>query len=322
MNAFIFVTSRLRFASLAGVASLLISTASPAATSGIVGFYQVPVPVGNSAWVCGLVTKDVYQAASVTVDTDVDGKALVTFDAPGWTGGEFTLHYAEPASGTCAGLAIDILSNTTTTLKLDTTPAAAGLTNGRVFTVRKHTTIAGLFPDGGGFLPFTDSLSLFSSNGTQQSYFFNSINSTWISALGANSNNVIIRPGQGMVLQLTNALTLTLGKGEVCHVKTTPTKIKANASVPNLIGALNPLGTTTTLSALGITSSLQAYNDSIVVLDPGSLAQTGTYLSNGTNLINGLGQNANGTSLPSGASVVINVDTAKNMALTPVTASP
>ena len=125
-----------------------------------------------------------------------------------------------------------------------------------------------------------------------------------------------------MVLQLTNALTLTLGKGEVCHVKTTPTKIKANASVPNLIGALNPLGTTTTLSALGITSSLQAYNDSIVVLDPGSLAQTGTYLSNGSNLINGLGQNANGTSLPSGASVVINVDTAKNMALTPVTASP
>lgn len=322
MNAFIFAVSRLRFASMIGVASLSLASSLPAATSGIVGFYQVPVPVGNSAWVCGLVTKDAYQGAAVTVTADVDGKALVTFDAPGWTGGEFNLHYAEPASGTCAGLAIDILSNTTTTLKLDTTPAAAGLTNGMVFTVRKHTTIAGLFPDGAGFLPFTDSLSLFTSSGAQQSYFFNSINSTWINALGANSNNVIIRPGQGMVIQATNALTLTLGKGEVCHVKTTPTKIKASASVPNFIGPLNPLGSTTTLSALGITSSLQAFNDSIVVLAPGSFAQTGTYLSTGSNLINGLGQNANSTTLPAGASVVINVDTAKNMALSPVTVSP
>jgi hypothetical protein len=322
MNAFTFAIARLRFASLAAVASLLMAPLSQAATSGIVGFYQVPIPAGNSAWVCGLVTKDVYQGASVTVSADGNGRAVVTFDAPGWTTNEFNLHYAEPASGTCAGLAIDILSNTDSSLTLDTTPAAAGLTSGMVFTVRKHATIAGLFPDGGGFLPFTDSLSIFSSNGTQQSYFFNSINSTWINALGANSNNVIIRSGQGIVIQATNALTVTMGKGEVCHVKTTPTKIKANASVPNLIGALNPLGSTTTLGALGITSSLQAYNDSVVVLAPGSLSQTGTYLSNGSNLINGLGQNASSTSLPSGASVVINVDAAKNMALSPVSVSP
>jgi len=322
MNAFTFAFSRLRFASLACVAFFSMASLSEAATSGIVGFYQVPIPVGNSAWVCGLVAKELYHAASVTVTADVDGKALVAFDAPGWTGGEFTLHYAEPASGSCAGLAIDILSNTATTLKLDTTPAAAGLSNGMVFTVRKHNTIAGLFPDGGGFLPLTDSVSLFSSTGAQQNYFYNSFNSTWITALGANANNVIIRPGQGMVIQATNPITLTLGKGEVCHVKTTPTKIKANATVPNFIGPLNPLGTTTTLSALGITSSLLPLNDSIVVLAPGAFNQTGTYLSTGANLINGLGQNANNVSLPAGASVVINVDTAKNMALSPITVSP
>ncbi|MEQ1750604.1 MAG: hypothetical protein ABL974_14350, partial [Prosthecobacter sp.] len=290
-----------------------------AGSSSIVGWYSVTVPQGNSSWTCGLVCADLYQAASVTVTADVDGKALVSFDAPGWTGGEFTRHHAEPLTGVSAGLAIDVLSNTTDTLKLDTTPAASGLTSGMVFILRKHATLGGLMPDGGGFLAFNDSIGLFEPNGAQKLYYWNG--SHWYASNGSNANDVVIRPAQGFIIQLNSALTLTLGKGDVAYVKSTPTKIRVSSGVPNLVGALNPLGTTTTLGALGITSSMQAFNDSVVTLNPGTLAQTATYLSNGSNLFNGSGDATN-TALPAGTSIVINVDASKAINLSPVTVAP
>ncbi len=300
----------------------LSPAASRASNSSIVGYYNVPVPQGNSAWVSGLVGPDVFQGAAASVAADVDGLALVTFTLPGWNGGDFPLHYAEPQSGSGAGLALDIISNTTTTLKLNTTPAAAGLTSGMVFIVRKHATLKGLIPDGGGFAPFQDSISIYGTNGAQTTYFFNNISGTWITILGADASNVVIHPGQGFIIQVGSALSLTLGKGEVAYVKTTPTQVTATANVPNLAGALNPLSSTTTLGALGIVSNLESFNDSVVTLNPGSLAQTGTFLSDGTNFINGLGTVSNGFSLPAGTSVVVNVNTTKNITLTPVTVGP
>lgn len=293
-----------------------------AASSNVIGFYSVSVPAGNSAWVSGLVGPDVYQGAAVSVTADVDGKALVSFSSPGWNGGDFTLHYAEPQSGTSAGLAIDVLSNTADTLKLNTTPAAAGLSNGMVFIVRKHATLKGLLPDGGGFVPFQDTLALFGPTGVQSTYFFNDGTGTWITILGADASNVIIRPGQGFIVQVAAPLTLTLGKGEVAYVKSTATQIKANAKVPNLVGALNPLGGSSTLGTLGIVSTLEVFNDSVVTLNPGSLVQTGTFLSDGTNFVNGLGANSNGVLLPTGSSVVVNVDSAKTVTLSPVNVAP
>jgi hypothetical protein len=306
------------------VIALVSAISARASTSAVVGFYNVPVPSGNSAWVCGLVGADLYQGAVATVTADTDGKALVQFASPGWTAGAFTLHYAEPQSGTGVGLVLDILSNTNDTVKLNTTPAAAGLTSGMVFIVRKHATLAGLLPDGGGFVPFSDTISVFGTNGLQTTYFFNSGSQRWITVLGVDSSNVVIRPGQGFVIQMGTAKSVTLGKGEISYVKTTPTKIFATAHVPNLVGALNPLGSsTTTLSALGATSSLQVFSDSIVTLSAGSLAQTGTYLSTGGGLVNsGTGANGDSVSLGAGASVVINVNTAKNVNLAPVPVSP
>ena len=292
-------------------------------TSNISGYYHVAVPSGNSAWTCGLVCEEIYQGAAVTVTADVDGKALVSFSAPGWTGGEFTLHYLEPLSGASQGLAMDVLSNTTDTIKLDVTPAEAGLTNGMVFGLRKHATLAGLLPDGGGFVPFNDTIGLIGSSGSQQIYFWSDVSSTWIDATNADASDVVIRPGQGFVIQVGVAKTVTLGNGEVAYVKTTPTQIRATNGIPNLIGALNPLESGTTLAGLGVTGSLAAFNDSLVTLDPGSLVQTGTYLSDGSNLVNSSNfDNSNNVALPAGTSVVINVDAAKNINLTPVTVGP
>ena len=159
-----------------------------AATSSIVGFYNVTIPAGNSAWVCGLVTANSYEAACVNVTTNGSGKAQVQFSAPGWTAGEFNLHYAEPQSGSSAGLAIDILSNTTDTLTLDIDPTEAGLTSGMTFIVRKHNTLAGLLPTGGGFVPFGDTISLLGSTGLQTTYFFNNGTSQWITGEPARAH--------------------------------------------------------------------------------------------------------------------------------------
>lgn len=298
-------------------------SAADGATSNISGYYHVAVPSGNSAWTCGLVCEEIYQGAAATVTADVDGKALVSFSSPGWLGGEFTLHYLEPRSGASAGLAIDVLSNTADTIKLDATPAEAGLINGMVFVLRKHATLAGLLPDGGGFVPFNDTIGLIGSSGSQQIYFWNNVSSTWIDATNADASNVVIRPGQGFVIQMGDAKSVTLGNGEVAYVKTTPTQIRATNGIPNLIGALNPLEPGTTLAGLGVTGSLATFNDSIVTLNAGSLEQTGTYLSDGSNLVNASNfANSDSVALPAGTSVVINVDAAKNINLTPVQVSP
>ena len=117
--------------------------------------------------------------------------------------------------------------------------------------------------------------------------------------------------------------TITLGNGEVAYVKTTPTKIRAANGIPNLIGALNPLTATTTLGGLGVTSSLAPYNDSVGTLAPGTLAPAGTYLSDATDLRNASNfANSNSVALPGGSSVVISVDAAKNINLTPVSVAP
>lgn len=295
-----------------------------AATSSIVGFYNVSIPAGNSAWVCGLVTANSYEAACVNVTTNGSGKAQVQFSAPGWTAGEFNLHYAKPQSGSCAGLAIDILSNTTDTLTLDIDPAEAGLTSGMTFIVRKHNTLAGLLPTGGGFVPFGDTISLLGTTGLQTTYFFNNGTSQWINVLGDDASNAIIRPGQGFVVQLGSPLTVTFGMGEVCHLKTTPTKIRVSANAPNLIGSMNPLGgSTTTLGSMGIATSMEAFNDSLVTLTPGPLSQSATYLSTGTSLINsGTGGDGDAVTVGAGAGVVINVNTAKKVELAPVSVTP
>jgi hypothetical protein len=58
------------------------------------------------------------------------------------------------------------------------------------FVLRKHCTLIGLMPDGGGFLPFNDSIALFQSNGSQRLYFWNGAN--WYASNGTNSNEIII----------------------------------------------------------------------------------------------------------------------------------
>ena len=313
-------TAHLVFLGLA--AFFTVSSAKADSTTGVVGFYPVSLPSGNSAWVCGLVTQEAFVGAPTTVTSDVNGKAVVTFSDVDWAVGTFPLHYAEPQSGICQGLAIDILSHTANSITLDTTPAAAGLSTSVVLTVRKHATIGGLLPTSGGLTPFSDSISIINSSGLQQTYYFNNIAGYWITGANVNSTNAVIRPGQGMIIQVNTAKTLMLGTGEVCHVKSTPSKTRAYPGVPNILGPINPLGNNTTLGALGVRTSLLAWSDTLVTLAPGSLLQTGLYVNTGSYLMSSLGQNGEGHTLPAGSGVVIGVNAAKNISLSPVTVSP
>jgi hypothetical protein len=293
-----------------------------AATSGAVGFYHLNVPSGNSAWVCGLVSADVHRGAVTAVAADSDGKALVSFASPGWAAGSFVRHYAEPLSGPVSGLAVDVLSNTADTLKLDMTPAALGLSAGAVVVVRKHVTLGLLFADGGGLEPFGDTVGIISSAGTQSGYLWSDVSNTWINGLGVNANNTVIRPGQGIVIQVGTAKTLLFGMGEICHVKTTPTRVIARPAMPNFLGPVNPTGSGFTLGALGFTSVFDEYNDGVALLTPGTLAQSGGYLSNGTIMINGLGSDASAVPLMPAASFVVGMNAQKTLLLPATVVSP
>ena len=306
------------------VFSGLISQSARAETSGVVGFYDISVPAGNSAWVCGLVGVDLFTGNSTTVTADTDGKALVRFVAGGGPKGGFFRPCWEPRGGWIGGLPIHILSNTADTLKLDITPDSVGLTSGGAFIIRKHATLKGLLPDGNGFTPGVDTICLFGSDGLQTLYYFSNVTNTWIDILNNDASNVVVRPAQGFVIHLSPPQTITFGRGEICHVKTSPTQIRIHANVPNIAGALNPVGgTTTRLDEVVVSGSMQAYNDSVVTLSPGPLMQTGTFLAAGPAFIDSSnGANANGNTLQAGSGVVINVNTAKNVIVPAVSVAP
>ena len=301
---------------------MALSTIAEAATSDIVGFYPINLPQGNSAWVCGLVAQDEFVGTASDVTTDGQGRAVVHFAGEDWPPGTFALHCAEPQSGVCAGLGFDVLAQSQNSLTLNTTPSAGGLTAGMTFSVRKHCTLGGLLPDGGGLIPLVDSITLFSSTGSQTPYFFNSTLNRWVDGEGNDRHDTVIPPARGMVIYSSQARTVMFGHGTVCYVKTSPSKVAVAASVPNIVGPINPISASTTLGALGLTGTLQIFNDSVVILDPGALTQRGTYLYTGTSLIDGRGQNANNVVLPTGAGMVINVDAAKNINLNAVQVQP
>jgi hypothetical protein len=292
-----------------------------AATSGIVGYYPLTLPAGNSCWVCGLVTADEYQSAITGVTADVDGKALITFSAPGWTPGQFSLHYAEPLSGIREGLAIDILSNTADTLKLDITPTESGITAGMVFVVRKHATLIGLFPAAAGFTTGEDTIGIVGVDGTQKVYLWRGSPGRWTNALNQNLNNTVVRPAQGMLMQVGTAKTITLGAGEACHVKTGKTQVKLLPSIANLVGSLDPLNNDTTLEGLGVRTGFTVGADTLVVLQPGTLARSHAFSNNGTNWINALRRNSNTYPVLSGAGVVVGVSSVKYLEIPPFSGS-
>ncbi|MFN0130165.1 MAG: hypothetical protein ACKV19_26160 [Verrucomicrobiales bacterium] len=211
--------------------------------SQVIGYYRFNAPAGVSLWTCALTTKKEFQGQS----TSVTAGALSTISqsGAGWTPGAFNLHYVEIVEGSWAGLVLDITQNTATTVQVEGNLGAAGFNLGQnvKYAIRKHATLGSIFRGGAGLRAFSDSVTLLYDNGTRKSFFYDDTPPGHIVAQDfvTISDNEIVYPAQGILLNCNGPRTLTFGGGEVTHVKDTPTKVPLYAGKVNFVGQMNPV---------------------------------------------------------------------------------
>jgi hypothetical protein len=280
----------------------------------VIGFYKFDVPVGTSIWTSGLVTKKAFQGQAESIVSGAN--STLTRSGANWPA--FPLHYVEILSGPQAGLILDILSNTSTTLTLKGATAPFNLTGTESFCVRAHATLGKLFKDGAGLIAGSDTVTLIRENGSF-TYSFNGSN--WEDGNFDDASNTIIYPGQAFLISHAGSgpATVTFGGDEVAYIKGGPTKIPLYPGIPNLVGLVNPLVSTnpadnffssaqTSLGNYGFVQSLVAGNDNIEIRsNNGTLTSQGVFQSNGTNLEDGNFDDASSVPVRNGAGLIIGV---------------
>lgn len=306
----------------------LCAAAIPASGQGssspVIGYYKFQAPSGVSLWTCALTTKKEFQGQSTSVAAAAN--STITQSGATWTPSAFNLHFVEIVEGPWAGLVLDIVQNTATTVQVEGNLGAAGFNLGQSFkyAIRKHATLGSIFKSGAGLNAFDDSITLLYDNGTRKKFFYDDTAPGHIVAedFSTVKDNEIVYPGQGMLLSCTGSRTLTFGGGEVSYVKDTPTKIPLYAGKVNFVGqmnpvvALNPLGgaasnerTAIASTAFGLAdSNLSEYDDLITVYgqNNGVFSQLGLfYYDQGADTIVDTGGAPTPTTMPHGIALTI-----------------
>jgi hypothetical protein len=301
---------------LAQVASAQTSSSTP-----VIGYYKIDVPTGKSMWNCAFVTKKEFQGAA-TSSAPSGGNTEITQTGATWTAGAFNLHYVELLSGSSAGLILDVVSNTASTVTVE---GAVAIPAGTSYCIRKHSTVGSIFKTA-GLGPFEDEVLIFDDNGLAHKYLFDDTvgSEQMVDAVSfTNKDNDIVYPGQAFVLTIGPAKTLTFGGNEVSYVKTGPTRIPLYQNVSNLVGlmdpvvASNPLVATQpnerhTIGTVGLKESqLDAFQDEIALfgLVNGSFARTGVFYYDDTPpgfIVDGVGNDVGGTvNIPNGTGFLV-----------------
>jgi hypothetical protein len=295
-------------------------------SSPVIGYYKFNVPPGRSIWVCGLVTKTDFQGLATSVSSSPTTSTITTSGA-NWPG--FSNHYVEILDGSWAGLALDILSSTATTVTVDgNLGSGAGGFNvpqNVKFAIRAHATLGKIFKgSNGGLSPFEDEINLFYDNGsTKRFYYDDSVAGGQIldAVTFANKDNERVYPGQGMLFVTSGPRTLTFGGGEVSYVKQTPTKVPLYGGRANLVGPINPIVATSPLvsttaneraplgsASFGLTTSgLSEFEDEISPygLVGGVFSRQGIFYYDGFNSIVDLNGSPTSLNVPFGTGLVI-----------------
>lgn len=314
---------------LALVAGPTAATAQTTATTGPLGYYTFTAPAGTSMWVCGLVAKSNFSGAMTGV-TAGNPNSTIQQAGAGWTPGEFSNHYVEIRSGVWEGLVLDVVSNGADSLVVQGNVGAGGfnLAGNENYGIRAHATLGTLFPGGGGLGSFSDSVRLFFSNGSDATFLYNGTN--WIDGSFANADAQVVYPGQGMVLSVGAPRSITFGGNALSTVKVGPTYVMVYSGTVNLIGAINPLVTTDVADPLfgrtvpmgaddlntgsvvengvGAKDAFTPFGDSLrLFARDGVLTDLGTYLYNGSNMIDGSFTNADSTGIAVGGAFNVSV---------------
>ena len=331
---------------LALACALLPLTSAVAQTSltsstPVIGFYKQTIQKGNNPLVCGLVTKKEFQGAMASHAPGTTN-SVVSQSGTNWGINQFqttvnpateSSHYIEILSGVHAGLALDIVSNTSTSLTVEGNTAAlpanpvSGLGSTETYCIRKHATLREILPAGGG-LDISDTITFYNPDNTLTLVSWGG--TIWEDAFsGDDRGSLPVYPGQGFVVNhvANTPVTLTVGGGAVSYVKSGNTKVplyfSSNPSkgLRNMVGAVNPLVSdagatdTTPLSNFGLVTGL--LSSDVIQLGPanGAFNASSSYGVEGSSIIDNFSGD-DVTSAPVRNGTAIRIRTAGNRVLT------
>ncbi len=306
------------------IAVLLTTHHASASQAQVVGKLDYTLPAGNSVWTPPFVAEDTFSGRIDSMDyNSSQDEAVITVNTDSLP--TLNNHYVELCDGPESGLTLDIISASANSVTVAADPSALGMMPGDKLIIREHLTVASLLPNGANFAGFQDTISIFNDDDTRLDIFWNSIGGFWMDALGTSWDSKVLKPGQGILLFLSEELTISLGGNEkFTHVKTTPTRISASAGTINLVGPVNPFPGTYDLSEIGFVSDFSPFVDSASFFsNDGLFVPSGTYLSNGgisqtgTIFIDGLGNDSSSVQIPYRESTVVSVSSDKTINLAP-----
>jgi hypothetical protein len=277
---------------VAGLITAQHSQAQSVATNPV-GYNVLTLPAGNSLRVNTFVNATAFQSTAASYTNATQSVVTVSASGAALTSGSFNETGAEPAyymeilsTGSAQGLIVDVVSNTASTITVNANLSNFAVSGTTSFCVRPHTTLSSLFPAAtAGLAPYVDTVQLTSPTNVTTSYLFTGSGDGWVNAgTFADAGSQIIYPGQGFVVTVASAKSVTI----MGCVKPGPTIVPLYAGANNIVGTINPmLSGTQTLSNYSFPTIFTPYVDSAqVFLDNGSLQAIGSYLSNGTNMIN------------------------------------
>ena len=184
----------------------------------------------------------------------------------------YPTHYVKITSaGSFEGLVLDVLSNTASAITVADAPA--GLTGAVTIQVIPHYTLLDLANQSTDLVPYSDAVTFYDAGNNKRTYYFAGADGFVADDYSTPSNNVVIDPGTGVILNAgaNSSITMT----GVVNTKKTLVPVFAGESI---VAPLDPSGVSK-VSGLNLAPAIAAYSDAAsVVLLNGSLA-TSTPLS-------------------------------------------
>lgn len=251
-----------KFIALLSGATFLAALTAQAVETDPVGYVSQAFTSGTHLVSAPLFTSLVASGAAGTVsgaDVDIAGLPALT-----------EAHFLLVTSGTAAGQISTILSTSGDTATLES--AIVGLATSDTVKVIKHFNLGDLHTASGSTIPDNTTCTVYNSDGTSDSYFAGVNN--WYATVGfALSDDVIVFPGEGVVVGFTGPTTLTFtGLVNVDNII-----VPITAGAVNIAGSLNPSAPVGAGSIGDALSELPENSTITLYSNDGLLTATGTY---------------------------------------------
>jgi len=263
------------------VVSLSVSSSLFAQTtsySDVVGYETRNFVAGTTAHSVGLVQAAAFQGTAGTVSSGGITLAGTPFTANAFApSAGLPTHYIQITSGPTEGLVVDIIGNTQNSLSVGSGDLA-GVSGTPNFVIRPHVKASTVFQGNPDLADYTDTLTIYNSDGSTTSLLRDSSASTgWIDSATFNAIDAIIYPGQGFLLNASTPGSISTS-GTVNPNKTI---IPIFAGTVNLVSLANP-SNGRDIQTSGLGASMADYTDTVGTFSSdGNLSQVANLLWGG-----------------------------------------